>query len=367
MTLDDYVSSDFVTRTLSQSQAMQRVIFKRGIGLAHIPVEMRDTCMDFLNVLSERNDKSILIRKHNLSTGEPRVKQIPYIHRWSDPYKNLTLSKLIYAKDYFGEDCPCFLVSLTIPHKHIDYDECMRLLKENKKKLDRKLRDLGYLTRSWVHDPHENGYPHCHMLVKGSISPERINSLRLWWSGQFGYSRDVYKHGLHVKIPNVSLGSGFSSSDDYKQGTVKHFASYMMKYISKNLTSTFDEPKLLLFNAVLWKTKSRLYGYSRDVSRYVKEKLEEYKTSKFGKKELSDWVFDSAAVCDSEGNILSEVPRRRSSPKFEYRDIYLYSVSSSSYGSSLLYALRNRVFAGSRLVKPVGGMLEVYERTVLVT
>lgn len=359
---DGYVKSDFVTLALSEHAASKKVKFVRSQDLAHVPVEMRETCLDFLNYISEKSDKSILIRKTHSVTGESKVKQIPYMHRWCESYKNLTVAKLMYAADYFGEECECFLLTLTVPHRHMDYEECIMHIRDLKKKANRKLRDWGYTTRCAVLDPHANGYSHAHMLVKGSISSDRIQSLKLWLSGQFGYSKDVFKHGIHVKIPNVHLGAGISS--DYHTGAVKNFASYMMKYIGKNLTSVFDDSKLLVFNASLWKTKSRLYGYSRDVSSYVKEKLEEYKALRYGKKETSSWLFGSSAICDNEGNVLYEIPRKRSRSRFEYKDVYVGTVSRRFYET--VGSLFDICASSGRVLKFVGDWVEVYDRTVII-
>lgn len=369
---DGYVKSNFVTRSLAEHASLRRVRYRRGFGLAHVPQEMRETCMDFLYSISQKNDKSILIRKFNIKTGEEKTKFIPYIHRWSEPYRDIVLSKLIYAADYFGVDCPSFFLSLSSPHgitrsgNFVGYDECLQNVKDSRAKLKRKLRDWGYKTSIWVNEPHENGFAHSHLLVKGEISAERIIALKLWWSKQFNYATGTFEHGLTVSLPNEENHKRTSECSTYHSGSVYNFASYMMKYIGKSLTSSFEEPKYLVFNSVLWKTKSRLFGLSRDISAYIKEKFEEHKEQKYGKKEASDWVFKSSAVCDESGNVLSEISEHRAKPTFEFKDVYLFSIPAASYSHSLLYRLRNNVLSGHRAIKRVGDLLEVYERVVNV-
>lgn len=367
MTPDDYVKSDFVTLALSKHSGSAAPGYrrknKRDRRLHHIPFEMRDTCLEFLNSVSEKNSRSIMIRKHNIKTGETKEKQIPYIHRHCDAYRNLTIAKMTYAKEYLGEDCPCFMVSLTVAHGNVDYEECLARVKAAKRKLVRKLRSWGYKTRVWLNDAHWNGYTHCHILVKGVIDADRINKLKLFWSCYLNMGS--VKHGLHVRIPNSELPVSSSESSDYQLGSIKHFASYMMKYLSKVLTSTFDDPKFIVFSAVLWKTKSRLFGFSRDISAYVKEKMNEYKSCKYGKIEASDWSFDSAAVCDNEGNVISEIAKRRAKPEMTFTDVYLYSVSTASLGRPIMGRVWKLIDSGRYVTKAVSAsMTAIYERVV---
>lgn len=357
MVLSDYIQSDFVTRALAEHQERIRYTAKHGKELTHVPIEYKDTCMDFLNSISEKNERTILIRKINNKTGETKEKIIPYMHRHCEAYKNIVLSKMYYATDYLGENCPCFMISLTTSSKGIDYEECLNRVKDAKKKLYRKLRDWGYKTRIGVFDPHKSGYSHVHVLVKGLITEDQIKKLKLFWSIKMGMGN--YKHGLHIKIPNSGVSNSF-----FEHGRVKHLASYMMKYLNKSLTSSFDDPRFLVFNATLWNTKSRFFSFSWDISGFVKEKMIRYKEMRYGKKEASNWEFVSAAVCDTEGNILNEIQRHKKRPTYDYKNIYLFSLVSDKMNSPILNRINSKIFSGQYFTKKVGDMIEVYDRCI---
>lgn len=365
-----YVPSDFVTHTLSKHAKLCRVRARRGRKLTHVPVEMRDTCNEFLHSIAEKNSRTILIKKVNSVTGEVRETIIPYIHRHCDYYLNLVRAKMHYAQEYFGDGCQFFFISLTVAHGNIDYEECLSRVKLAKRKLVRKIRDWGFRTYQWINDVHQSGYDHAHLLVKGVISPDQILKLKLFWSCKLKIGS--YAHGLDVRIPNTdSLASCVSDVDSSESscepGVLKSVVGYFMKYLVKHLTSNFDEPKFLVFNAVLWKTRSRLFGFSRDVSAYIKEKMNEYKEIRYGKKEASNWVYDGAAICDNEGIVLSEIPKRRAKPVITETDVYLYTVRSAFLNSLKAGQINRLIDSGHYITKYVGDcMVEVYERIVNV-
>lgn len=357
-----YVPSTFVATAMMEHSGCAAPGYRRqkkkDRKLRHLPIEVKDVCLEFLENIAQKNSKSILIRKVNSMTGEKRENYIPYMHRHCDAYRKMAIAKMMYAKEYLGDDCPSFMLSVTIAHGKMDYEECLSRVNVAKKKLNRKLRDLGYKSRVWFNDAHWNGYSHFHVLVVGSIDSVIENKLKLFWCCHLNMG-DI-KHGLHVKIPN-SVGVCDSS---YKSGSVKHFASYMMKYIGKTLTSSFDDPKFLVFSALLWKSKSRLYGFSRDISSYVKEQMEKYKENKYGKKEASDWVFDSAAVCDDEGNVLNEIQKHKKRPRYEYKNFYLFSLAADKMDSPILSRVNSKIYSGQYFTKRVGDKIEVYDRGV---
>lgn len=360
-----YVPSTFVATAMMKYSGHAAPGYRRqkkkDRKLRHLPIEVRDTCLKFLENVAQKNNKSILIRKINSKTGDRKEKYVPYMHRHCEAYRKMTIAKLQYVKEYLGDDCPSFMLSVTIAHGKMDYEECISRANIAKRKLNRKLRDLGYKSRVWFNDAHWNGYTHFHVLVVGTIDAVIENKLKLFWCCHLNMG-DI-KHGLHVKIPN-SVGVCDSS---YKSGSVKHFASYMMKYIGKTLTSSFDDPKFLVFSSLLWKTKSRLYGFSRDISSYVKEQLEKYRENKYGKKEASDWVYDGAAICDNEGIVLSEIPIRRKKPVITTDDVYLYTIKSDFLNSLKGGKINRLVESGRYIVNYVNGMVEVYERIVNVS
>lgn len=370
---DGFVFSDFAKKVLKTDLVEKKVKFQRGKGLAHIPLEVREMCFDFLAWIEDRNNKQILIRGHWEDSGEECNIYKPYTHRWCEEYQNRVLAKLYYVMDFLGKDCHAFMLSLTVPHGHLDYEECMCRLKAAKKKLVRKLRDWNYRTRVWFHDPHENAYAHTHMLVIGDIPEEKVQALKLWWSRQFNYVTGSYEHGLHVKQINSE-----SSDEAYKKGSVHNVVSYLMKYLAKNFNFNSSEsipPKILVFNAVLWKTKSRLFGFTRDISVYVKKEMLVYKEGLRksaiqnmlnGGFEPDTWVFDSAAITDDEGNVLTEISQKRSKPEIKVVDNLLYTIPAASIELPIMKKLRAMVYSGYRVLKEVGDMIEVYERKVSV-
>jgi hypothetical protein len=90
------------------------------------------------------------------------------------------------------------------------------------------------------------------------------------------------------------VGVAFSlpqASDDgtFKAGSVAKVRSYLMKYLSKGLYKKW-EPAELLFNAVLWKTKTRMWGCSRNFSKIMAPDKEEYE---------EEWECLEVLKCDS--------------------------------------------------------------------
>lgn len=362
---DGFVFSDFAKKVLKLDASERKEKFRWGKTLSHVPVEVREMCFNFLAWIEDRNNKQILVRGHWEDSGENADLYLPYTHRWCEEYQNQVLAKLYYVMDFLGKDCHAFMLSLTVPHKHLDYEECMCRLKAAKKRLVRKLRDLGYLTRVWFHDPHKSGYAHTHMLVMGDISDSRIHSLKLWWSKQFNYATGSFEHGLHVKRINEKSGD-----EAYKSGSVHNVVSYLMKYLAKNFNFNSSEripPKILVFNAVLWKTKSRLFGFTSDISAYVKAEMLKYKANLKSKNPNADtWVFDSAAITDDEGNVLTEISGKRTKPEIKVTDKLLYSIPAVSMALPIMGRLQILVNTGYRVLKEVGDMIEVYERDVSV-
>ncbi|HEX2975814.1 MAG TPA: hypothetical protein VHO68_07745, partial [Bacteroidales bacterium] len=74
--------------------------------------------------------------------------------------------------------------------------------------------------------------------------------------------------GIDFSLPEASEDGTF------KAGSIARVRSYLIKYLSKGLYKEWN-PTELLFNAVLWKTKTRMWSCSRNFSKIMKPEIQE--------------------------------------------------------------------------------------------
>jgi hypothetical protein len=125
-------------------------------------------------------------------------------------------------------------------------------------------------------EPHDSGYPHLHVVYFKKLSECDQETLKKVWSEK--YEIGSYERGLYFSSPRPSADGSCVG------GTIKGIKNYLMKYVSKSLYSEsvheyeFHGKKIplemslgeLLFNSLLKKTKTRLWGCSRFLSQIMK-------------------------------------------------------------------------------------------------
>jgi len=195
-------------------------------------------------------------------------KNIAYIHRWTPIYRKSVIAKMYLLEKWHNlhSDLPVTMGTFTtyqdgvysrrIVVKSKTIKEAFDCLKQSWKKLSMWLRhyvpDIEYVL---FFEPHKSGYPHLHAIFFGDLSPEIQDRIKHLWS-------DKYKAG------SLEHGANFRPVKD-----LKSVRNYIIKYVSKILHhSNVNEWSSgeLLFNAVMWKNKYRLWGASRSLSQAMK-------------------------------------------------------------------------------------------------
>jgi hypothetical protein len=200
---------------------------------------------------------------------------VPYIHRWSEIYHKSILAKF-YKLDDWMKDNPGIVTMFTLTtyqgsksrfnngtlsRKIKGHDltilECFDLLKVSRTKFLNVLRNRYPGTNYvWILEPHETGYPHCHLVVFREFTEEEQNFIKQLWSEK--YQAGSYTRGIEItsKASTESIHS---------------IRNYLMKYMTKQFGSG-DEAWTdgeFLFNAMVWKTSTRMWGASKELTKVM--------------------------------------------------------------------------------------------------
>ena len=207
-------------------------------------------------------------------------REIEYIHRWTNTYRKSIIAKFYQLEEYFKErGCPPLTLLTLTTYQDGDYsvsmtggittiEEGFNILKKGWKWLSMWIRkhhpELEYIT---IMEPHKTGYPHLHVILFGTLPETSQKTIKSLWS-------EKYKAGSYDN------GADFTISDP-KEG-IKSIRNYLIKYIAKtlkdgktgskyNITEGWTKGELL-FNAVMWKNKYRLWGASATLSKVMAQK-----------------------------------------------------------------------------------------------
>lgn len=208
--------------------------------------------------------------------GHSIVREFPYVHRWTKIYRKSILAKF-YQLDEWVKTHQTFVTHFTLTvyqssksklHNgsysrkvkgyDLKYQESLDLLLASRKKLLDVIRHrypgINYV---WVMEAHETGYPHCHLLMFREFSEAEQNSIKDLWA--LKYQAGSRAHGVKVT----------SSGESEKVLSMKN---YLMKYMDKQFsegTEGWTEGDLL-FNAMMWETKTRMWGTSKELTAVMK-------------------------------------------------------------------------------------------------
>lgn len=259
------------------------VINKKGKPsrpLMEIPKQYMGDVLNFIGYLSSTASLQFKITFRNLVTGEGFIKYKPYVHRWTNIYRKSILAKMYQLEAYLGNEVSDLeFISLTAYQKDSNRLQNLHDLCEYRKKLLDLLRwKFGTIDYVWMFEPHESGYPHLHLVYFKKLTDAEKESLKKLWSEKYGMGS--YDVGLKFSTPRAS-DNGF-----FVEGTIGRIRGYLMKYLAKGLnhdTESFHEYVIngksvkldmslheLLFNSLLKKTKTRLWGCSRNFSKIMK-------------------------------------------------------------------------------------------------
>lgn len=257
---------------------------KVGVPLRGIPKSYTTDVLNFIGYLDDTAQKTFTIKGIDLSTGEETIKIKPYVHRWTEIYSRGFLCKMYQLENALCDDIrDITMITLTVRHTRKTAEECLYLLREKWTKLRKVLGYyFGTIDFFRAFEPHKSGFPHMHILYMKHIPGESQKDLKKLWSEKYEMGDEA--HGIHFLAPRASKNGTFES------GSIGRIRGYIMGYVSKSLCPSSDAPdydycftgrhhtlkyapNYLLFNSLLKKTKTRLWGASRNFSKimaYVK-------------------------------------------------------------------------------------------------
>lgn len=238
-----------------------------GEELKEIPAKYRADVLNFVGYIEEKKNITFESTYRNKNTGEEKKseKPIPYVHRWTAVYRRAILAKFYQLEMSLGDDVNgVTLMTLTVSQRGKDPEECLSILKRCYNLLFKLLRKLyGTNDYFYVLEPHKTGYPHMHVFYLRSFSASEKEHIRSIWSDFYG----VAKHDIGVNFSEPRA----SDNGEFTAGSIARVRGYLMKYVSKGLHSESMKPSELLFNALLKKTKTRLWGCSRHFSQIMRK------------------------------------------------------------------------------------------------
>lgn len=201
----------------------------------------------------------------------------PYVHRWTDLYQKSILAKF-YALDDWMKNNPGVVSMFTlttyqgskskfndgsyskkITGKDLTILDCFDLLKDSRTKFLNVLRNrypgINYV---WVLEPHETGYPHCHLVAFREFSEAEQISIKELWSEK--YHAGSFDRGIEITSKN---------SDE----SIHSIRNYLMKYMTKQFGSGYEPWGWgeLLFNAMVWATGTRMWGASKELTAVMRK------------------------------------------------------------------------------------------------
>lgn len=258
----------------------------KGRPLTEIPKNYTACVLNFLGYISDTAKRQFKITFKNLLTGEGFVKWKPYIHRWTSTYRKGVLAKMYQLEAYAGENLTELeFITLTTHQEGITREEQLSQLKIGREKLLDVLRKrYGTQEYVWMLEHFKSGFSHLHLIYFKKLTEEEKESIKTIWHEK--YELGNYKNGLYFSAPRASLDGVCVG------GSIKSIKNYLIKYIAKGLepnseseqnSESYQEYEFhgkkiplnmslgeLLFNAILKKTKTRLWGCSRLFSKIMK-------------------------------------------------------------------------------------------------
>jgi len=129
---------------------------------------------------------------------------IPFIHRWTNIYQKSILAKF-YTLDDWIIDNPGIVTMFTLTTyqgsksryndgsysrkaigKDLNILDCFDLLKASRTKFLNVMRNrYSHINYVWVLEPHETGYPHCHLVVFWEFSDLEQQEIKRLWSENY--------------------------------------------------------------------------------------------------------------------------------------------------------------------------------------
>lgn len=253
--------------------------------LQSIPEKFKAAVLNFVGYLTDTADREFHVKGFDMKKGESTEKSIPYIHRWTTPYRQSIIAKLYKLESALGVNYSNMsMITLTMYQKDSDPEQCLLNLVKMRRALLKLLRyHFGKVDYFWILENHKTGYPHLHMAYSKILSEAEQYQITRIWTELYGMGSK--EHGVKFSLPRASYDGSFQA------GTVGRIRGYLLKYLKKGLGVGLLDPGLspkklldraaraksmigknamLLFNALLKKHNIRLWGCSRHYSEIMK-------------------------------------------------------------------------------------------------
>jgi hypothetical protein len=236
-----------------------------------------EICTEHLEYLERTANMNIkAIGRHN-ETGEIKEVDFGYPHRYTEEYLKGRYKKL-YALDEWLEEqleIKMTFLSFTIRHNYkskyemhnVDqrqawFRDGFETLQEGKRLILMHVRKMyPKIQYVMICEPHEDGYPHYHMLIFTQFKREEITKLKNMW---LKYDMGSIEHGLKFQ--------------EIVDRNIKGIRNYLMKYMLKSLPTykskygdTTWTKSQWLFNAVAWKYHFRTWFASNELSHIMRK------------------------------------------------------------------------------------------------
>ena len=214
--------------------------------------------------------------------------QIPYVHRWTKTYKNRILAKLYNFQNWYRQSpAATTMLTLTTRQRNISRSEQMELLLDSYTKLMKVIRKIHKKQNSVkvihyneetfrrstraeyngaplhyirIMEPHKTGYAHLHILLLMSFSKEEADHISYAWEHRYSAGNS---HGVDLSQKS--------------QHEMLNPVAYLMKYMSKSLTSDNMSPGEILHASTVYNLEHdpnakgvRLITFSRSLSKILK-------------------------------------------------------------------------------------------------
>jgi hypothetical protein len=253
-----------------------------GTKLKEIPKYYLPLVLSFVGYLATTSGYYFHVKGRKLSNGEDTDHSIPYIHRWTEIYRKSIIAKLYKLEASIGEEqTNVTMITLTVYQRGMSPVTCLKNLKKAYRALIDVLRHTyGTTDYFWILEPHKTGYAHMHLIYWRILSETEQDHVRNLWECKYQAGKEGV--GVSFSLPRAS------ENGVYEAGSIAKVRSYLIKYLSKGLYKKF-EPAEILFNAVLWSTKTRMWGCSRNFSKIMKPEI----------KESEDWECLKIWKCDN--------------------------------------------------------------------
>lgn len=213
---------------------LQNLLFNDGSPVSfskYQEVFLQRVMEDFDQFLVDHANSYIQLEGSFLVDGSRASKRIPLIYSCDQQYQNQQMAKLYRLNDWYNSLPPnrrviTMMTLTTYQREFKSYFEQYDFLRDSWLKLKdvmkKELGDFDYLV---IAEPHKSGFAHYHILLFKWIANSRAKRYQCLWYEK--YVAGSKSRGVNFKVD--------------MSGSIRSLKNYLMKYMAKNFSLTFDE------------------------------------------------------------------------------------------------------------------------------